>query len=105
MTDPNNDSQESHAAGSHIETIEPSGATDDIRYVLHQPDDVNADKPGRLDRLAAPLPESQGAAPAPVTSSGIADQVIDNVDAELPDTTQSTISGGQVANESKRGAY
>jgi hypothetical protein len=92
-------------AGSHIETIEPSGATDDIRYLLHQQNKAGDEKHGRPDVLAEEPGRLQPDAPRAATSGGLASQVIDDVDEQLPDTTQSTISGGQVAKESKRGAY
>jgi hypothetical protein len=80
--------------------IEPSGQTDDIRYVLNaDPEKQSAHPP------ATPAPGNHAALAATGTSGGLANLVIDDVDAELPDRTASTIAGGQVAKESKRGAY
>jgi hypothetical protein len=97
-------SKDAAKAAPEVDTIEASGATDDIRYILHKEDGA-LETHGRPEVLAEDPRRLQSDAPAPATSAGLADQVISDVDSELPDQTQSTISGGQVAKESKRGAY
>ncbi len=85
-------------------TIEPSGATDEIRYVLNTtPPAVEAPIDG-----AAGLQHAEVGAPQsghPAGTGGLSDEVIDNADDQLPDPSDSTVRGGKVGQESKRGAY
>jgi hypothetical protein len=82
-------------------TIEPSGATDDIRYVLNsEPPPVQPPIDG-----AAGEPQREARGEQPAGAGGLADAVIDSVDEQLPDQTDSTVRGGKVGQESKRGAY
>jgi hypothetical protein len=85
-------------------TIEPCGATDDIRYVLNRQAALVSSAPcAKPD--AAQNRHSSVSAEQPAGAGGLADAVIDNVDAQLPDQTDSTVRGGKVGQESKRGAY
>jgi hypothetical protein len=84
--------------------IPASGATDGIRYVLdadHAPSD--------LPKFPTP-PAGDGVGGTPslpiaTDTTGIADLVATDASEDLPDRTASTVRGGQVARESKRGAY
>ena len=85
-------------------TIEPSGATDDIRYVLNRTAPASS-APQVLPSETKGNQPGEAAAQQPAGAGGLADQVIDNADGQLPDQTDSTVRGGKVGQESKRGAY
>ncbi len=84
--------------------IEASGQTDDIRYVLNRTNPDPAASPSDAN------PAGEAGLPAQandrlVAAGGVSDMVIDDADDQLADRTASTIRGGQVGKESKRGAY
>lgn len=93
-----------HTSGTQTpasSTIEPSRATDEIRYVLNsEPPPVQPPIDG-----AASQQQRNASAEQPSGAGGLADAVIDSVDEQLPDQTDSTVRGGKVGQESKRGAY
>jgi hypothetical protein len=92
------------------DTIPASGATDGIRYIL---DPLHSKNAAPSDPPASPnvVTEGQngvgsgtpGVFPAS-DATGLAGLVVDDADAQLPDGT-TTVRGGQLAHESKRGAY
>jgi len=93
-----------HPARPESTVIEESGQTDDIRYVLNRTNPEPASSPIDAD------PAGEAGVPAQpndhsVAAGGVSDMVIDDADDQLPDRTASTIRGGQVGKESKRGAY
>jgi hypothetical protein len=101
---------EREAGAERPDTIPASGATDGIRYILdplHSQVAAPSETEGRPDVLAEDPsridPKVRGISPGS-DATGLADLVVDDADAQLPDGTP-TVRGGQVAHESKRGAY
>jgi hypothetical protein len=88
-----------------VEIIAPSGQTDDIRYVLNPEPEAPSEKNRRADVSIKAVRLGDADAPLGSDSAGLADQAVDDVDAQLPDHNDSTVRGGQLATESKRGAY
>jgi hypothetical protein len=101
---------DSDQGSERLNTIPPSGATDGIRYILdpeHKGNAVLDETHGRPDVLTEDpsLLDQKTPSVSPASdASGLADLAVDDVDAQLPDETP-TVRGGQLATESKRGAY